>query len=565
MIDCIVDGVNIFNPIEGVLDKIIEYFVKFYGEKHRERINDRVLRTTFLFLGEIDKGSKTSTLADLKNYYSKKVKEICNEYYKEISAQNYALTEKFNIKNIENILSTLNLLKLKVYDKLTDEQIDNLFMFLDIIGVIKYVENEKSVNTLLNIFKDNRQYKLLYEKCYECYQIWNSKYSTEYYKTLDEFIKNHKILSNLEGNAKKTNNFYKNDIDNLFIELIYNATGISKENIKNDKNFDFYTEVIIDIIEKQDYFITNYDKKNRKKLFNYLGIDHGDDYNAYINDPKLANILQLNLITKKYKQFNNLRLKEMAYNPGYLEDAYSILKDQGINIFNDNLGESIFRAIIDKNNCLAWVTFLNYIGLPEVENVCVCKNYFKLDTLTLIHEINHVLEQDFLYRNGEFFGYKSGFICSDKDFKKMNDVEIFNEVVNEYMAYRVFELFKKDNFYIGYNKESESEYSKMFLVLGEFLEENIELLKECRMSSNPYLFAQIIGLNNFEMLNQAMKNCYTLNSYEIIEANKEINEKAKNNFVEPLSKNAQLLHKSLKMVDKVTENVRKKVNPELIK
>ena len=152
MIDCIVDGVNIFNPIEGVLDKIIEYFVKFYGEKHRERINDRVLRTTFLFLGEIDKGSKTSTLADLKNYYSKKVKEICNEYYKEISAQDYVLTEKFNIKNIENILSTLNLLKLKVYDKLTDEQIDNLFMFLDIIGVIKYVENEKSVNTLLNIF-----------------------------------------------------------------------------------------------------------------------------------------------------------------------------------------------------------------------------------------------------------------------------------------------------------------------------------------------------------------------------------------------------------------------------
>lgn len=85
------------------------------------------------------------------------------------------------------------------------------------------------------------------------------------------------------------------------------------------------------------------------------------------------------------------------------------------------------------------------------------------------------------------------------------------------------------------------------------------------MSSSPNMFAQIIGLNNFEMLNNAIKKCYTLDYDEVFEANKEINEKAENNFSEPLSKNATLLYETLQEVDKVTANVRQKLNPELIK
>ena len=49
MVECIVDGINIFNPIDGKIDRIIEEFVKFYGEKHRERIRKRILNTTFCF------------------------------------------------------------------------------------------------------------------------------------------------------------------------------------------------------------------------------------------------------------------------------------------------------------------------------------------------------------------------------------------------------------------------------------------------------------------------------------------------------------------------------------
>ena len=61
MLDCRVEGVNIFNPIEGKLDKIIDYFVKFYGEKYRERITQRLTHSTFLFLGSVSKYGNYST------------------------------------------------------------------------------------------------------------------------------------------------------------------------------------------------------------------------------------------------------------------------------------------------------------------------------------------------------------------------------------------------------------------------------------------------------------------------------------------------------------------------
>ena len=42
------EGVNLNNPIEDKLPQIIEYFVKFYGEKYRERIKGNDFRRTDL-------------------------------------------------------------------------------------------------------------------------------------------------------------------------------------------------------------------------------------------------------------------------------------------------------------------------------------------------------------------------------------------------------------------------------------------------------------------------------------------------------------------------------------
>ena len=45
-----INGVNVFNPLEGKLDDIIECFVEFYGEKHREKITHNLKNTDYFFL-----------------------------------------------------------------------------------------------------------------------------------------------------------------------------------------------------------------------------------------------------------------------------------------------------------------------------------------------------------------------------------------------------------------------------------------------------------------------------------------------------------------------------------
>ena len=70
MLSYIVDGVDVFNPIEGKLDRLIEYFVDFYGEANREKITSRLKNTTNFFTGEIGATVEHSTLNDLEEYFN---------------------------------------------------------------------------------------------------------------------------------------------------------------------------------------------------------------------------------------------------------------------------------------------------------------------------------------------------------------------------------------------------------------------------------------------------------------------------------------------------------------
>ena len=74
---------------------------------------------------------------------------------------------------------------------------------------------------------------------------------------------------------------------------------------------------------------------------------------------------------------------------------------------------------------------------------------------------------------------------------------IFNEVVNDYFALKIYNLCKQDNFEVGSLELQSSAYSKLFVLMNDFIEENMKLIIDCRLSSNPYLFIETIGKNNY--------------------------------------------------------------------
>lgn len=566
MINCRVNGLNIFDPIDGKLDQIIEYLVKFYGEEYRQRITDRINNTTFLFVGEIDEQTKLSTFTDLKKYYYKQLNNIKKAFFEELGMPNNPKIEILDVDRFHLFAMTIESLRRNELDRLDGKKIYNLIKFLDIMGV-KNSENQKlrSLKDLQELVQNDEKYIEVLDIYLKAKKLWTAKYSRKYFETTMEKKLNESKISTFEEKSREIIDYYKGQINNLFLSVISRVKNVDVETLKaNDKIHD-YIQTFIDIVEKRNELITNYDKKNRIALYKFMGIDHGDDYEAYKNDPFIIKLTKAPELLEKYREYTDNQLNELVIRCNYLTSAYESLENNGVNITKDGLARAIFKTIMGKNSSLAWAFSLSYSGKKELQSICVCKNALKLDTLTLIHEINHILEFDYLFKNGEFAGYKSGFTYRDSKSVAQNDVEILDEVINDYIAYQIYDEFKRDGFELGYKEPITSEYSKMFLVIGEFLEENLELIKKCRMSSNPNMFAQIIGLNNFEMLNNAIKKCYTLDYYEVFEANKEINEKAENNFSEPLSKNAKLLYETLQEVDKVTANVRQKLNFELIK
>ena len=108
------EGVNLNNPIENKLPTAIEYFVKVYGEKYRERITTRLNDTIFVFVDQ---------------YFTNRIKDIEN-HFEELR---FNLLSKFKQKSIINFssLTKPQLDQLDVWQKNIDEtEIENVKNFL---------------------------------------------------------------------------------------------------------------------------------------------------------------------------------------------------------------------------------------------------------------------------------------------------------------------------------------------------------------------------------------------------------------------------------------------------
>ena len=60
----ILDGIDVFNPIDGKIDDLIELFVNFQGEKYRDKITKNIKNTFFIFLPKSGTYSLSLTLND---------------------------------------------------------------------------------------------------------------------------------------------------------------------------------------------------------------------------------------------------------------------------------------------------------------------------------------------------------------------------------------------------------------------------------------------------------------------------------------------------------------------
>ncbi len=153
-------------------------------------------------------------------------------------------------------------------------------------------------------------------------------------------------------------------------------------------------------------------------------------------------------------------------------------------------------------------------SLPsQVKSVCVIDKCGELSDLSFIHEVNHIasaaswLKIDDAERKRYYVktGYCKQYFCVEEYLTNEREdswqqYDGINEVVNDYLATKIFKLAEDKGVKFGRGESRPSFYSFAFPIFENFFEDNLELLKEAYISKDNLAFAKAIGIENFENL-----------------------------------------------------------------
>lgn len=558
MLSYIVDGVDVFNPIEGKLDRLIEYFVDFYGEANREKITSRLKNTTYFFTGEIGATVEHTTLNDLEEYFNKKKAVVAENLFKELGVESLENVSYFRLSKepfveLAKVVKDFKNNDTEKYVK-KEEKLLNLFVFLNFCNLLdengefgEYIE--KGVKT----FNDKETYTKIANLIIKANNLWNEKYKKEYLNIAKEENKAKKFFEDLEENAKKIADHYNDLIIDLITNYFINVKNFTEEELNKldeDKLLE-YVDTFCDILEKNEKFITNYDINKRIKLFKFLGFDHGNDYNEYLKDEKLKEILNDDKITGSYYILLNNAFSEHSMFNIFYNDVIDRLNKDGIDENKNDLYVPVYRYVMELSNDAAWTYLFNKVKTDKIRYICACTNYFSLSTQVLIHEQNHIVSWGKFFKDKKIVNEKLGVMG-----KLLIDSPrlLLNEVITDYFALKIYEKCKKDNFEVGAIGYKPSGYSKMFMLLKGFIEENMQTLKECFISDEPNMIIEKFGKNNVKLLTTALNNFNKLEWEEVDEAIKEI--KKRKDLTTPLSQNAEIVLNAFNNVRKVRQNLK---------
>ena len=547
MLECIVEGTNIFNPIEGKLDKVIEYFVKFYGEKYRQRIEERLKSTTFLFLGRLSPYSKMTTKTDVNIYFLDKINNLYKDFLNE---NNLPLNLNLDVKNIDEMLDELDYFKKygKIYET-AKKNFKQIFIFKGFLG------EDESASELL---KDSEGLKVLEDELLNMKALWDKNYKEKLDYLREEKRKTSLVLGEIERDIEEIYLEADKQIENLFKNYFLKHRNIDITSVSKIKK-DAYISALEALLSKKK-ITSKLRKQDCLELFNFLGfnVNNFEELNSNAEIKKLINNKELNLT---YEKIRTEMLENLIEKCVYINSSFNYLNSLGLLVYPEAY-KSIIKQFIINNFQTAGLTCPTTDEENTLHPLCFLNEFTKLGTETFVHECNHIIATDRVCNDrGEFLGYKTGFRFCSKQY------ELLDEVVNDYLALKVYDMMKADGFIVGGEKFIPSTYANAFPLLKNFIEDNLEDIKECLMSEDAFMFAKKIGVENFDMLANAVNAYFDIGDRENIAlAYQELK-----NFdgdldsvtdTKRLNKNARILNDAIFIVDNLSKTVKKNKNKE---
>ncbi len=472
------ENINLEDPIKDKLPKLIDYFVKFYGEEYRQKITDNLNHTIFLYLSK----PEHDELLALDIYFAQKREEIIYDYYDNNNLNSFTIDE---------------------------------FPQIDIDGWIKKLDaGEKLSGTLL---------KFVQEACgfsqTNTFAILNDSTSKKmlknvlqsFKKDFDECLSNLAYLSSernrIAASMEKECLYRKNLTD----EYNQNCNQILEDFIKSTlkpqkiEKFSPFLENFRDIIMLDPAFRCSHEKEKLKEIYEKCVKDNCDvsyeEFEKLTTDSQITNPL---LALKKDFQENLLKSYPCV------NKVLGEIKNKGL--FEGSIISSVYDYITSRDsNIIAFVEPTYYAEKPdELYFYCVVPKTFFLSDDSLIHELNHIVQSSLISNTDTNLVVKTGLQVANLEKELLTTIgsereSLVNEVVNDYLALQITKMLKKDDFSVGLAEYSPSAYTTAFPLLKDFIEGNKKEIIDCAMSKNKDL-AQLIGLKNFDIIANATKN-----------------------------------------------------------
>ena len=532
--DVRIDGVNIFNPLDGKLDEIIDCMVEFYGEKHRATIQERIKNTEFIF---VPRNNFEELSSPIDEYYKNKKSQLEKEIYSQ-------LTDDSNRVNLSDFIEMESVLGVK------DQKINSLNVrtFNKILQFLKILKTSEDKMMEKGISKSDPNYWLL--KIKESNETLSKQEMIAFLEDpnnknkLDEFFNN---LEKLYKERREEFNIINQEKENVFKQL----EGVNKEirssKIKYDETINSFAKKYLDKIlnerevqissfelimlhknylefleldsEGGDYsFLGDYTKEKYVNMFKKMGYDYGDEFNDYREH--LSEIPIVNAeIKNEFKDVKNAAINERVGNNIFFKQAAEKIKN--LNLMNGSLDavETLYRYMCNNNSTGAYIE-LSSSRDKQLQTILVCPWALKSEDHNVVHELCHIIESALIVEGEDVKGI-TGFdiinidkeqkeytgdninAFSNEDSSRSRRYEAESEIVNDYFAENVRNIMLSRGIKINLGDQkntSSASYKYGLPLIREFIDSNKESIIDSRFNGNYNLSVQEIGEDNYNLL-----------------------------------------------------------------
>ena len=558
--------------LQKYLPQITETFIGYYGEENRGNI-EKKFQNILLICTQTPNGLKSKLFSLKKDYNRELIKKFFNKInldytennIKKIFGDNEPAFDYPNLLPIEKYLKIINDEDMPIYLKnsfLRDikplitlfypsvEDIDTFVKTNDLVKLNKICDIYRDILNEYNSFKEEiKPYTDYLNECKKIKKNLKRKYTLELVQKFQEYFSNEEIKN------FKEKGYLSGKI------LLY--LGYTIETPSMVEAFSTESQKIIDDPKSISWQATSI-INDRIKFFKDMGLDLGDKYQNYQDNPKCREIIPSQDLIKEIRDTKE-DLEMRMYNEYFTSiseytntrnkiDALDLhLKDDGY-----NAGTFMYAGTYVTPN----VKWENGSFIPfSLVNI----NFDNIDDFMdkrIIHELNHVYELDLLGADETGANYTCGWekfhgsvSTEDKllplyEDNTKREYELFNEIINELIAQEITEQLHDKGIYIFCDSshakiKGGTGYESTRFLAQNFYEEFKSEILASRHGNMNYIF-DACGEDNFNNLNELFHlfkdkwpGLKTMGLYEDLQ-NKIDNENTKT-FYEIINKRDEIL------------------------